>query len=58
MDDPENCSIFVTCPSNIPTGLVVMGIPTSGGVIIRITNITMNDIQLLDSKFIIDIWRH
>jgi Periplasmic copper-binding protein (NosD) len=56
--EPENYSLFVTSPPSIQAGLLVSGIPTSDGIIIRITNITMDDVTLPDSKFVLDIWRH
>ena len=59
--DPANYkdySIFIIPPSDIPKGLVVMDIPAAGGVFIRITNVTGDDISVLNSEFVIDIWRH
>lgn len=51
-------SVFVTADANIGTGLMVMAIPASGGVYVRMANVTSGAIDPPSLTFTIDIWRH
>ena len=51
-------SVFVTTDANIGTGLMVMAIPASGGVYVRMANVTSGAIDPPSLTFTIDIWRH
>ena len=56
----STASILVTPDLNIGNGLMVMGIPTSGGggIYVRMANVTTAAIDPPSLTFIIDVWIH
>lgn len=51
-------SVFVTPDANIGANLMVMGIPASGGVYVRMANVSAAGIDPASMTFTVDVWQH